>query len=362
MTTKESILRNKLDSELRNRSKDIVKAIQHIEETGEMLDDFLVPSKKLWFDNNGKVSMGFQDQSMGLHPNAIYQLATRFGINAKDLQREATGKKWEREVFTNRLNAYATESQGRNLLVRKVGPDAKAILSDRYRRLNTAMIFLSFLTAAQKAGSTLVDATHGDLRDFLEVIHPEIVEIPTEKNGVIHTVFGAQIRNSDFGASKLELRLYQMNVVCLNGMVSKQMISDVHLGSKIEETGHITFTEETMNADTKARALAVRDIMDSLYSVENLTRERERIIEASDIELDFPETIKRLPKMGVNQGEVGLLTKTLMENNPEDGLQGKNTLWKMAQGLTAVANKVENEERKRDLQDIASGLINEYVK
>jgi hypothetical protein len=116
-----------------------------------------------------------------------------------------------------------------------------------------------------------------------------------------------------------------------------------------------------MNADTTARALAVRDIMTNLYSEENLVRERQRIVDATEIEIDFVSKVKELPKLGLRQGEVDLLNATLMEGDPKKGLQGQNTLWKMAQGLTYVANKVEDGDRKRDIQDIASGMLTEKV-
>ena len=195
----------------------------------------------------------------------------------------------------------------------------------------------------------------------MEVIHPEIIEIPTENNGMIYTVIGGQLRNSDFGHSPLDLCLYKMNVVCMNGMVSKRMINQIHLGSKIEMNDNVSFAEETVIADTKARALAVRDIMKSLYSPENIQRERQSVIDATAIEIDFVQEIKQLPKLGMLKGEVDLLNKTLMEANPEDGIQGKNTLWKMAQGMTAVANKVESSDRKRDLQDMASAMLEKRV-
>ena len=360
MNDERTIIRNKLNSELTKRSVDIGEAIQKMEKSGQMLDDFLVPSKNLYFfedQDDHKLRVGFDKETATMHRNAITQLAGRFGLNAKDLQREANGKDWEREVFKNRLNEYAGHVPSKNVLVRRVNGEAKAVLSDKYRRMNTAAIFLSFLSAAMETGSVLVDASHGELRDFLEVIHPEIIEIPTEKNGTIYTAFGAQIRNSDFGHSPLDLNIYQMNVVCLNGMVAKRMVNDIHLGSRIEGAGQISFAEDTISADTKSKALKVRDIMQTVYSKENITRERQRIVDATEIEIDFVQEIKQLPKMGVLQGEVDLLNKTLMEANPEDGIQGKNTLWKMAQGLTAVANKVESSDRKRDLQDIAATMM-----
>ncbi len=361
MTEKEVIL-NKLNHTLSNRARDIQGALAHIEKTGQMIDDYLVPSKKLQFASNGKVKLEFQDESIGLHSNAVNQLAARFGVNAKDLQREATGKKWERDVFAHRMNEYGSNAPRKNVLVRKVNDQAKAILSDRYRIINTAAIFAAFLKAAAEAGAVLVDATHGDLRDFLEVIHPEVIEIPTEKNGIIYFGMGSQIRDSGFGVGKFDVRIFGINCVCINGMTRESMMSQVHLGSRLETSQQISFAQETIEADTVARSLAVRDIMKNLFSRENFERERKMVYNATEIELDFPEEIKKLPKMGMLKGEVDVLTKTLMESNPDDGIQGKNTLWKLTQGVTAVANKLEDAERKRDLQDLASTLTANFVK
>jgi hypothetical protein len=371
MSTQEAknrMTRERFMSRLETKAQDIGAAIQHIQTSGEMLSDFVVPSVEIGFDQvysqTGEaldVEMVFGGQNMKLHRNAVTQLAGRMGVSARDLQAEIVGPEWKKGVFIHRMDEYLKNHPG-NFLVRKVDDTAKAILSDRYRRLNTAAIFLAFLQAAANKGAVLVGANNGELTDFLEVVHPEIVPVETEKNGIIDMVFGGQIRNSDFGAAKLELRIFGMNTVCLNGMTSKQMVAERHLGSKLEQTDTVHFTAETMEADTKARALAVRDIMGSVFDPENLQKERQRVKAMSDIDLDFTAKIKELPKLGVSVGECDLLTKTLMANDPEDGVQGANTLWKFAQGLTAVANKTGSEDRKRDLEDIASSMVAGYVK
>jgi len=367
MRTEKQILVEKMNQKLGSRAMDIQTALAHIEKQGQMLNDFLVPTNKLMFGNphesdHSLPRMGFADQAVTLHDNAISQLAGRFGINAKDLKNEYHGTGWQRQVFVDRLQAYADKSPKRNFLIRAVDDQAKAVLSDKYKRMNTAAIFLAFLQAAVSAGAKLVDAGNGELRDFLEVIHPEVVEVPTEKNGTIYTVYGAQIRNSDFGIAPLDLRIYIMNVVCLNGMTSTKMINERHLGSKLESGNGVTFTEETVNAETKSRALQVRDIMKSVYSPENIQAHRTKIEKAADIELDFQHEVKALPKAGMLEGEISMLEKAFYESDPENGLQGKNTLWKFAQGITHVANEVENVERKRDLQDVASKMMEDYIR
>jgi hypothetical protein len=47
-----------------------------------------------------------------------------------------------------------------------------------------------------------------------------------------------------------------------------------------------------------------------------------------------------------------------MRNSADDGLQGESTLWKLTQGITAYANGVDVEPRRRmELQEIAGDLF-----
>jgi hypothetical protein len=47
-----------------------------------------------------------------------------------------------------------------------------------------------------------------------------------------------------------------------------------------------------------------------------------------------------------------------MRNNPEDGVQGESTLWKLTQGITSYANREDVPERRRmELQEIAGDLF-----
>jgi len=69
---KNRMTREKLMSKLANRSQDIGEAIQHIERSGEMLNDFIVPAKEIYFDpvygqDTQHVEMIFGANTMTLH-------------------------------------------------------------------------------------------------------------------------------------------------------------------------------------------------------------------------------------------------------------------------------------------------------
>jgi hypothetical protein len=49
--------------------------------------------------------------------------------------------------------------------------------------------------------------------------------------------------------------------------------------------------------------------------------------------------------------------KILMKNDPDDGVQGASTLWKLTQAITAHAREL-TPERSRELHEISGQLMN----
>ena len=79
---------------------------------------------------------------------------------------------------------------------------------------------------------------------------------------------------------------------------------------------------------------------------------------ASEIDVDFDKELKSLIQRGAllkNEGRE--VEKLLMNNNPDDGITGGATLWKLVQGITAFAREQEP-ERSRELHEISGQLMN----
>jgi hypothetical protein len=76
--------------------------------------------------------------------------------------------------------------------------------------------------------------------------------------------------------------------------------------------------------------------------------------------MDFDQALKELPKSTFHKSDTEKLTKIFMENDPNNGLEGANTLWKFAQGITALARDSEP-ERKRDLEKFTSDYVKAIV-
>lgn len=364
-----SLLTTKLNSTLTSRSKPVAETIAKIERTGSMLDDFVKPVKELGFvrhmadgivrmefDYNDTVNNAMVEKrtSLTLNDFAVGQIGDKFGVPQGYLRSLHNGTGWEKQLATTIMSEHAANITRERVLVRSIEGEVRGFLSDKYRRLNSMEIFVAFLMAAQQAGNVLVDAYSGETKGFLEVINPKIVEFDTPLNGRNYAAFGARIRNSDFGDGALEIRTFMINVQCMNGLVGQSMLKEFHLGGRIPE--NITISEDTYRKDTAAKAALVSDIMKQVYLPESTSAMIQKIEGASAKELDLTKAVEKLPKLGFTLTESEAVGRVLMANDPANGLEGSATLWKLVNGMTAVARDAEP-ARRRELELIAGEML-----
>ena len=75
------------------------------------------------------------------------------------------------------------------------------------------------------------------------------------------------------------------------------------------------------------------------------------------MEVDFDRELKKLTGNGWRlKQESKEVEKILMRNNPDDGVQGGATLWKLTQAITAHAREL-SPERSRELHEISGELL-----
>jgi len=361
MKTEKAIMESKLDNLLSKRQISIGDTIAKIQHDGELLNDYVPYFKQLKFGLNdaGKIKVaGFNGDNNEFSRYAFGQMSERLGIPSRYMNiLNDEGKLWQRELAVFNLNTHAENVKNEKVLVRLVDEKIRGVLSERYRRLNTALIFQAYLMAAMNKEAVLVDAYSNDDIDFIEVVSPELVHVPLKNAPSLWQIFGARLRNSNFGKSALQLQTFTINLRCTNGMVGENMIREVHLGARIPD--NIRISESTVRKDTEAIAAIVTDTVDTIYDPSNVENQVKLLQAADLIEIEIPKEIEQLPKMGISSGEITELEAILMNGKAEDGVEGKPTLLKLAQGMTAVArNRSEKDgERGRELEDIASKML-----
>lgn len=297
-----------------------------------------------------------------IHTNALRQVTQRLGIPGAYITDLLYGQEWQRTLGYEIMNTHNGWTDRNRMLVRSVGKEVRAFLSDQYRRLDSEMIFSTHIDAIHSAGGKLSDGYMSDTRMLIESIYPKPIEIVTEMNGIIMIAFGTRLISSDYGHGALDLRSFILQGVCLNGLVRESVLREIHLGAKLPD--NLALSQRTYQLDSMTTASAVKDLTSNLYSSDVIKDRMLEIKAATEITVDANQMLTDL--RGLNKlmkGECDEIGKILMRNNPRDGVQGESTLWKLSQGITAYANSEDvDQERRIDLQEIAGELFKKVNK
>ena len=332
------VVMNKVQRMIDGKAVGVKATMERLVNEGKIAQDYIAPlgvnlklndhAPVITFNGDGdKLAMNLPDGQFTLHDNAIGQLADRMG-------------------WTERSR----------VLVRTVGQQVRGVLSDSYRRLNSVEILTAFVQEAAGQGAVIADAYMSDTKVWAETILPQPLVVPTRNNGDVVIFMGARFSTSDYGDGAVDMRAFLLNGACLNGMVRESVMKQVHLGSKLPD--NLQLSQQTYELDTRTTVSAVRDLTSGLFSRDNIQRKAIEIQGASEMEVDFEHELRRLTKDGgLLKAEGKEVEKILMRNNPDDGVQGGATLWKLTQAITAHAREL-SPERSRELHEISGALMN----
>ena len=360
-----SVVENRIQQKLQQHGPDARQSILDLLERGKVMRDYIVPEKELNYASDGNsVLMAFSDTesgkgvSMSMHPNAIEQIGGRNKIPPSYIKMLYGGKPWQKHLCAIILDKHAAnppDGKGGNVLIRSVAGEARAMLSDKYRRLNMAPIFAAFANDAHKQGAMLWNGICGDLKSYLEVVVPTVHEINTPRNGTVFMAFGMRLSSSDFGTGSVEVRMFNVQGACANGMCYESLMREIHLGKRIDAS-NFTFSRRTYELDTETVRSAVSDITAEILSPSGIAKAVDRIMESSEEQIpDMAKAIKALPSVGLTKEESEEVQRLLMTSDPDDGVQGELTKWKMQQAITAAA-RTAAPVRMREMQEIAGNL------
>lgn len=370
--TMQEVVENKIKAKLARGYNNVQTATKRMMDEGKIARDFIfeVGTERKGIetainfrpDEKGRVTANFRMpdaiEDFFVNPHAIRQVAEKLKIPMAYLTSLLYGsQEWQRTLGYEIMNTHNEWTDRNKVLVRAVGNEVRAFLSDQYRRLNSEMIFGTHIDEIYKNGGQLSDGWMDDTRVMVESLLPSPIQVQTQLNGVIFLAFGTKMVTSDYGDGALDLRSFVLQGICLNGMVRESVLRSVHLGAKLPD--NLALSQKTYELDSMTTASAIRDLTKNLYSSDIIKTRMLEIKAASDLVMDPVRELKQLQGLGkLLKGETDEIGQLLMRNNPEDGVQGESTLWKLTQGITSYANREDVPERRRmELQEIAGGLF-----
>lgn len=360
------VVMNKVLSMIDGKATGVQATMERLVNEGKIAQDYIAPlgvnlrakqhDPVITFNGENGLMMNMPDGQFSLHANAVGQLADRMGVPQRYLRTLAGGEEWQVLLAAQILNEHSGWTQRSRVLVRTVGKQVRGVLSDSYRRLNSVEILTAFVEEASNQGAVISDAYMNDTKVWAETILPQPIVVPTKNNGDVVIFAGARFSTSDYGDGAVDMRAFLLNGACLNGMVRESVMRQMHLGAKLPDS--LALSQQTYELDTQTTVSAVRDLTRGLFLPENIKEKAYEIQGASEMEVDLEKEVKKLTSNGsLLKAEGQEVEKLLMKNDPNDGVQGGSTLWKLTQAITAHARTL-TPERSRELHEISGQLMN----
>jgi hypothetical protein len=294
-----------------------------------------------------------------IHPHAMGQLAAILDLPGAHLRGELTsGTPWRVEGAAQYLNQHLTYAPQKRVLVRSASGEGeiRAVLSDKYRRTDSAELVRAFAAAIRIHGLLPIDARDDGLVWSVRALAPQgfAVELPDGSTDYLAPI--VSLRNSDYGASATQLDLGAMRLVCANGAVGEVAHRSVHLGAAIPDD--VELSEETIRSESLTLGLILRDSIASACKPERWGKVLAKIQKSAQTQVEKPaEFIAGLAKVRkLTQAQADAVSDLLLQRNPEQIPAGPVTRYTVAQAVSYLAHAEESTQARAELEALAATI------
>lgn len=325
----------------------------------ELKQDYIAPSKALATTvdaDDGVVKLIVPDKGhFPLLPVAHDQLATHTKIPRDYYKRMQTEHP---TLLVNNINAWFGRFKPEDKrMVRTLGGDARALLSNKYQRIENEEIANAALPVlADLPGVQIVSSEVTDKRLYIHFVIPSVqgeLVVTKGKLKVGDVVqAGGVISNSEVGLGSVSIEGLIWRLICLNGMKSGETFRRHHVGRRTDDDAAL-YAQDTLKADDKAILLKVRDMV---RAVVDQTRFAATLAKLQDlttgvIEGDPAKAVEVLArKVGASDTERGGILRSLIEG-------GDLSRWGIVNAITAQAHTAASYDRAVEFEGLGGSLV-----
>lgn len=269
------------------------------------------------------------------------QLANFTGIPRKYYDRlRAT----QPELYAQNVNTWLREEPSPRL-VRTLDGSARALLSNRYRRLDNFDLMKNVLPEIAIPNLRVVSSEITERRLYLKVTATDI-QAEVKKGDVVQS--GVIVSNSEIGQGRIKVYPYITRLVCTNGMTVDTMgVARTHVGRALdsEDNAYEIFSDEALAAEDNAFWLMVRDLVRASFSRETFEKIVDQFRTSAEIEIRKPlAAVKELSKkIGLTEDESESCLNNLLTG-------GDLSAWGLANAVTALSDDATSYDRASDLE------------
>ena len=277
------------------------------------------------------------------------QVASALGIPAKYYDIMQSQKP---ELLAQNVNAWLSDREN-SYMIRTMdygeGPMARALLSDRYRRIDNMEIASAVLPLF--AGSDQYEVVSSEVTEnrlYLKIVNRRL-EMAVVPGDIVQA--GVMISNSEVGLGSVSVQPLVYRLVCTNGMVVNDMGERKnHVGraaKAVDDSFHI-YSDETMEAEDKAFLLKLRDVTMAAIEESRFAQVVGRLKEAAGIPITgkVTEVVELTARTyGINSDEQDSVLQHLIAG-------GDLSQYGLSNAITRASQDVESYDRATTLEGI----------
>lgn len=343
----------RLDQVVKTGKEQAKRVIQYVQALKPV--DRIIKAKDLQFSNSTERVGDMQVHRAGemaqrLHPHALNQACDKAGIPTGYAERLRGNGIWGPALLAINLNEIYHHSENKHLL-RSVENQIRAVLSDRFKRLDSGPLIDAFAGAIQTVGAIPYAGYVSDTKIGLQAIIPKVYQ-PIENDPM---AYGVSFENSDFGNGAMNVAVFLLRLRSLTGMIGPDHLRRVHLGKRLDED--MDWSDETKQLDLQTVCSGVKDLVTKSLSDERIEAMQVLIYEASLIadEAQLELTTEML-KGFLTKAELDRLTEKYNALDIET-LPPGNSLWRLSSAVAWLAGEQEDSDRQLELQKFAGKVL-----
>lgn len=337
------------------RGLSLTELAAKIEAQRELKADFVAPASTLSMEiqSDGRAAIAAPDVgTFPILPIAHNQIGTKTGIPARYYDRMLADAP---DLLASNVNRWLSVDPDRRMM-RTLGGDLRAFLSDRYARVENEEIAEVVLPVLLETPGIQVVASEITERRMYLLATTDRVQGEVRKGDVVQA--GVLISNSEVGLGAVQIRPMIYRLVCLNGMVLPDAkLTARHVGRRIGEGEDLNaiFSDEARQADDRALLLKVRDVVRHSLDEATFTGNVERYagMQERAITGDPAKSVEVLAKkVGATDKERGGILRALIEGGDLSAFGLMNAVNYQAHGAESFDRAVEFEMLSGQLLDL----------
>lgn len=319
--------------------------------------DLLVPLPRTRHSTaqDGECALEIQEpdgmQRYGITALARRQLAERLKIPYAYFERMRTEQP---ELLDRNVNVWLSREEGERQLLRTLDGQVRAVLSERYRRLDNHDLVEHVLPALQALPEARFESVElTETRLYLKVITPRIA-FEVAPGDVVQA--GVVVSNSEVGCGMLSVQPLVYRLVCRNGLIaSDRTLRKQHVGRALdsEEISGVVFKGDTLQADDRAFFLKVRDTVAAAVSEATLRTVGEKLRRTREMRIadDPVKSVEVLAQRhALTDGERAGVLRSLVEG-------GDLTGYGLVNAVTCYAQQAEDYDRATEFEALGGRLL-----